>query len=132
MQKQPFKMKKIIFSLLIFTIFVSCLPMTGSPMTAFIVKNTSDKPISFTASVIKMSQTLGAQEVTNSFTVKPHDSIIARQTYFKKDGENPQKWFSKFDVFPVDGIELNNPNLPENWKKSSKEDVPTYTFTLNK
>lgn len=125
-------MKKIIFSLLISTIFVSCLPMTGSPMTAFIVKNTSDKPISFTASVIKMSQTFGAQEVTNSFTVKPHDSIIARQTYFKKDGENPQKWFSKFDVFPVDGIELNNPNLPENWKKYSKDNVPTYTFTLNK
>lgn len=106
--------------------------MTGSPMTAFIVKNTSEKPITFTASVIKMSQTFGTQEVTNSFTVKPHDSIIARQTYFKKDGENPQKWFSKFDIFPVDGTEMNDPNLAENWKKSSKDNVPVYTFTLNK
>ncbi len=106
--------------------------MAGSPMTAFIVKNTSDKPINFTASVIKMSQTFDAQEINNSFIVKPHESIIARQTYFKKDGENHQKWFSKFDIFPVDGLERNNPNLPENWKKSSKENVPTYTFTLNK
>lgn len=106
--------------------------MTGSPMTAFIVKNTSDKPITFTASVIKMSQTFGAQEINNSFTVKPNDSIIARQTYFKKDGENPQKWFSKFDIFPVDGIEMNDPTVSGNWKKSSKDKVPTYTFTLNK
>lgn len=73
--------------------------MTGTPMTAFIVKNTSDKPISFTTSVIKMSVTFGAQQVTRSFTVNPHDSIIARKTYFKKDGENPQKWFTKFEYF---------------------------------
>ena len=106
--------------------------MTGSPMTAFIVKNTSDKPISFNANVIKMSQSFGRQEISNSFTVKPHDSIIARQTYFKKDGENPQKWFSKFDIFPVNGIELNNPTLSENWKKGVKDKVPTYTFILNK
>lgn len=125
------KMKKLIF-VLVASLLISCLPMTGSPMTAFIVKNTSDKPISFTASVIKMSQIMGPQEITNSFTVKPHDSIIARQTYFKKDGENPQKWFEKFDIFPVDGIEMNNPNLPQNWKKSSKDNIPIYTFTLNK
>ena len=87
--------------LLISVILISCFPMQGSPMTAFIVKNTSEKPISFSASVIKMSQTFGPQEVTNSFTVKAKDSIIVRQTYFKKDGENPQKWFSKFDIFPV-------------------------------
>ena len=118
--------------LLISVILISCLPMPGSPMTAFIVKNTSEKPISFSASVIKMSQTFGPQEVTNSFTVKAKDSIIVRQTYFKKDGENPQNWFSKFDIFPVEGIEMNNPNLAENWKKISNDNVPTYTFTINK
>lgn len=125
-------MKKLLFIIPILLLFASCLPMTGSPMTAFIVKNTSDKPISFTASVVKMSQTFGAQEVTNSFTVKPHDSIITRQTYFKKDGENPQKWFSRFDIFPVEGIEMNDPNLPQNWKKYSKDNIPIYTFTINK
>ncbi|REC47694.1 hypothetical protein DRF67_09515 [Chryseobacterium pennipullorum] len=101
-------------------------------MTAFIVKNNSEKPISFTAGVIKMSQAFGAQEINNSFTVKPHDSLIVRQTYFKKDSENPQKWFSKFDISPEEGIEMNDPNLSENWKKSSKDNVPTYTFTINK
>lgn len=127
-----YKMKKSLLLIPIVLLFISCLPMTGSPMTAFTVKNTSNKPISFTASVIKMSQTFGAQEITNSFTVKPNDSIIARQTYFKKDGENPQKWFSRFDIFPVEGIEMNDPNLPQNWKKSSKDNIPIYTFTINK
>lgn len=100
-------------------------------MTAFIVKNTSDKPISFTAGVLKYSQIMGAQVITNSFTVNPNDSIIARQTYFKRDGENPQSWFMEFNIFPVDGVELNDPKIPENWKKSSINNVPTYTFTLN-
>ncbi|WP_172277486.1 hypothetical protein [Chryseobacterium sp. LAM-KRS1] len=125
-------MKKLMYTFLVFSLFAACLPMSGSPMTAFIVKNTSDKPVSFTSSVIKMSQSFGAQEVSNSFTVKPHDSIIVRQTYFKKDGTNPQKWFSKFDISPVDGVELNDPQLAENWKKGSKDNVPTYTFTINK
>lgn len=110
-----------------------CASLNGnSPMTAFIVKNTTDKPISFTASVLKYSQIAGPQLITNSFTVQPNDSIIARQTYFKRDGENPQKWFNEFKIFPVEGIELNDPNLAENWVKSSKENIPVYTFTLNK
>lgn len=67
------------------TIAISCISTKNYPMTAFIVKNTSGQPISFTASVMKYSQTFGRQEITNSFMVKPHDSIIARQTYFKKD-----------------------------------------------
>ena len=65
----------------------------------------------------------------------PSGSIHTRYhtyPYFKKDGENPQKWFSKFDIFPVEGIEMNNPNLAENWKKTSNDNVPTYTFTINK
>ena len=27
------------------------------------------------------------------------------------------KMVSKFDIFPVEIIEMNNPNLAENWKK---------------
>lgn len=126
-------MKKILFLVLASLTLISCGVLNGnSPMTAFIVKNTSDKPISFTAGVLKHSQIAGPHVITNSFTVKPNDSIIARQTYFKRDGENPQNWFTEFSVFPVEGIELNDPNVRENWKKSSKDNVPTYTFTLNK
>ncbi len=53
-------------------------------MTAFIVKNTSEKPISFFASVIKMSQTFGPQEVTNSFTVKAKDQHYCKTNLFQK------------------------------------------------
>lgn len=112
---------------------ISCSVLNGNhPMTAFIVKNTSAKPITFSAGVIKQSQIMGPQEITSSFTVQPNDSIIARQTYFKKDGENPQHWFSKFEMMPVEGIEFNDPRKAENWKKSSKDNVPIYTFTINK
>lgn len=126
-------MKKILFLILASITLISCGVLNGnSPMTAFIVKNTSEKPISFTAGVLKHSQIAGYQIITNSFTVNPNDSIIARQTYFKRDGENPQNWFTKFDILPVEGIELNDPKIRENWKKSSKDNAPIYTFTLNK
>jgi hypothetical protein len=126
-------MKKTLFLVLTILTVISCGVLNGnSPITAFIVKNTSDKPITFTAGVLKYSQIVGPQIITNTFTVNPNDSIIARQTYFKRDGENPQNWFTEFNIFPVEGIEFNNPNVRENWKKSSKNDVPTYTFTLNK
>ena len=126
-------MKKLIAILLITFSMISCSVLNGNhPMTAFIVKNTSAKPITFSASVIKQSQIMGPQEITSSFTVQPNDSIIARQTYFKKDGENPQNWFSKFEMMPVEGIEFNDPRKVENWKKSSKDNVPIYTFTINK
>lgn len=126
-------MKKILFLILASLTLISCGVLNGnSPMTAFIVKNTSDKTISFTVGVLKHSQMMGPHVITNSFTVKPNDSVIARQTYFKRDGENPQNWFTDFDIFPVEGIELNDPKIRENWKKPSKDNVPTYTFTLNK
>lgn len=124
-------MKKFILLLCATYILISCLSITDTPMTTFIVKNTSDKPISSTTSVIKMSVTFGAQEVTHSFTVNPHDSIIARQTYFKKDAENPQKWVTKFEILPIDGVVMNDPQKSENWVKSEKDKIPVYTFTIN-
>ena len=126
-------MKKATLLILISAILTSCAVLNGnSPMTAFIVKNTSDKSISFSASVVKFSQSMGAQTINNSFTVKPKDSLIVRQTYFKRDGENPQNWYQEFNIFPVDGIEMNNPKKAENWIKSSKDNIPIYTFTINK
>lgn len=125
---------KTFFTLLFITILflVSCFPLPGERNTAFFVKNTSNKPISFTSSVLKHSQTMGSHIIENSFTVKPNDSILARNIYFKRDGENPQAWFREFNIFPVDGIEMNNPKLPENWKKHNKEKYQFFTFTLNK
>jgi hypothetical protein len=111
---------------------VSCFPLPGERNTAFFVKNTSNKPISFTSSVLKHSQTMGPHIIQNSFTVKPNDSILVRNIYFKSDGENPQAWFREFNIFPVDSIEMNNPKLAENWKKFNKEKFQYFTFTLNK
>lgn len=125
-------MKKTILFLFMLAILASCGIMNGnSPMTAFVVKNTSEKPISFSTSVIKFSQTMGRQIIDNSFTVKPKDSIIVRQTYFKRDADSPQNWFQEFEIFPVDGIEMNDPKNAQNWVKSSKDNIPIYTFTIN-
>lgn len=126
-------MRKIILLTLMTALITSCGVLNGNyPMTAFIVKNTSDKPISFSASVLKHSQIMGPQIIDNSFTVKPKDSLIVRQTNFKRDGENPQNWFQEFKIFPVDGIEMNDPKNAQNWIKSSKDNIPIYTFTINK
>ena len=121
-------------------VFLFCLAMLLSAcnlfednvMTDFYVKNTSNKTISFEASVIKPSQISGPQEVSLPFTVYPNDSVLARRISFRKDSEKPQKWFHKFIIHPVEGIRMNDPNLPENWIKYNTNDNPVYVFTLNK
>ena len=125
-------MRNIIKLLPILLINSACIALPGEANTAFIIKNTSDKPINTTIGVIKCSQAFGCQEYKNAFTIKAKDSIIARQTIFKKDSEKPQSWFSSFEIFPIDGVEMNNPKLPENWKKSNKDKFQIYTFTINK
>lgn len=100
------------------------------PTTTFYVKNNSEKPINFQASVIKRGSA-GPFEMNNAFTVLAKDSVLARQVGYKKDTENPQKWFNRFIIFPVDGIEMNDPNKPENWIKGITETgKPIYTFTI--
>jgi len=98
-------------------------------MTEFYVKNTSDKTISFEASVMKSSQILGPHEVSETFTVYPNDSVLARKIEFFADNT---KWFTSFIIYPVEGIQMNDPNLPDNWIKYYKNSLPIYVFTLNK
>ena len=100
------------------------------PLTEFYVKNTSNKTIIFDASVLKGSSM--PVENIQRFTVFANDSVLARRVGFKEDGKNPQKWFHKFIIYPVDGIEMNDPELPENWIKHNNNGTPTYVFTLNK
>jgi len=69
--------------------------------------------------------------LNNAFTVLAKDCILARQVGFRKDTENPQKWFNKFTIFSVDGIEMNDPYKAENWIKGINEKgKPIYTFTI--
>jgi hypothetical protein len=121
------KLKTIIVACVLPLLLVAC-GESGYPMTEFYVKNTSDKIISFEASVIKPPD---YYEVSLPFTVYPNDSVLARKIGFAKDGKNPQKWFNKFVIHPVEGIPMNDPKLSENWIKCNTNSIPTYVFTLN-
>jgi len=114
------------------SVFFACGTDKDYIMTEFYVKNTSPKIITFDASVIKLSTITDPVEVFLSLTVLPNDSILARKTSFLKDGKEPQKWFNSFNIHPIEGIQMNDPNLPENWIRYPSEDIQIYVFTLNK
>lgn len=121
-------MKKLILFLSI-VMYTGC--MSNYPRTTFYVKNTSDKTINFTASVMKYSS-MGRFEMTLPFMVLPHDSVLARIVGYRKDAL-PIYWYTKFIIFPVEGIIMNDPNNAENWIKSTDEKGKTiYTFSLTK
>lgn len=129
-------MKKSILVLLLVFTFASCgilIPFPESkkyPTTTFYVKNNSEKTVNFQSTVLKRS-TNGPYEITVPFTVRPKDSILARKAMFKRDAENPQNWFTKFIIFPVDGITIHDPNKAENWKKwINSKNRPCYTFII--
>jgi len=47
--------------------------------------------------------------------VNANDSIIFGIYDSWEDLKNHPKWFTKFEISPVDGIQMNDPYLPENW-----------------
>lgn len=113
--------------------FVFLLPdcMASYPTTSFYVKNNSDKTLNFKASVIKFSSA-GSSEMTLPFAVPPRDSVLARRVGLKK-GAEPTAWFTKFVIFPADGISFNDPNVAGNWVPSTDANgKPVYTFTMTK
>ena len=56
---------------------------------------------------------------------------LTRQVGYKKNTENPQKWFNRFKIFPVDGMEMNDPYKPENWiEGTDQKGKRIYTFTI--
>jgi len=109
--------------------------MTSYPLTTFYVKNNSDKPINFRASITKYSSMTGPFEMTLPFTVLPKDSVLARKAGFRKDA-SPTNWFTSFVIFPVSGVILNDPNDPNdptNWIKSEdSKGKPVYTFNVTR
>ena len=121
------KMRKIATLLLLLTL-MSCGSYT---MSTFYVKNTSNKPVSFDASVMKFSQN-GPYDINQSFTVKPNDSVLARKVSMRND-VSPEKWFTQFNIFPTDSLEFNDPKNPQNWVKIiGKDGKPIYTFNIVK
>ena len=98
-------MRKIATFLLLLTL-MSCGSYT---MSTFYVKNTSNKPVSFDASVMKFSQN-GPYDINQSFTVKPNDSVLARKVSMRND-VSPEKWFTQFNIFPTDSLEFNDQKI---------------------
>lgn len=129
-------MKKSIITLLLSFLFINCggfIPFTESknyPTTTFFVKNNSDKTVFFKTTILKRNS-MGLFEMNNNFSVNPKDSVLTRQVGFKRDSENPEKWFTNFTIFHTDGIKYNDPNKSSNWKKRTNEKgQPYYTFIV--
>jgi hypothetical protein len=120
-------MKKITIILITFTL-LSCGSYT---MSTFYVKNTSNKSVNFNASVVKYSQA-GPYLLNVPFIVKANDSVLARKVAMRSD-LTPENWFEKFEIFPIDSLQFNDPKQTLNWKKTiDKDGKPIYTFTINK
>jgi hypothetical protein len=95
------------------------------------VQNNSSESIGFRATVMKWSRMTGEYELSNNFQVRPNEKILARHTYFNKNSKTPQKWFTRFAIFPVKGVIIADPNKPENWVKGKDDDgTTTYTFVI--
>lgn len=75
---------------------------------------------------------MGQYEMSLPFTINPNDTVLFRRVGYR-EGANPVNVFSEFIIFPVDGIELNNPKDSVNWIKS--QDIkgnPQFIFDVNK
>ena len=121
-------MKKLI-PVLITLCCTSCA--SNYELTSFYVKNKSPKTAHFKASGVKAS-TMGPFEMTLPFTVNPGDSVLARKVKFLKTA-SPTDWFTKFSLFPIDRVKMNDPAVAENWVRSSDPNgKPVYTFNIKK
>ena len=100
-------------------------------MSTFYVKNTSNKAVNFNASVVKYSQ-MGPFLLNIPFTVKAQDSVLARKVALRND-LTPENWFEKFEIFPTDSLQFNDPKNSQNWVKTiGKDGKPIYTFNIVK
>jgi len=126
-------MKKHLLFICILSLFVSCFELedNDSVSVSFYVKNTAENPISFSTTIWKFSQINGMYKVTSDYTVNSGDSVLARKATYSSDVIEPNKWFESFVITPVEGIEMSNPNLVENWVKYIRDGLPVYVFTLN-
>ena len=120
-------MRKLTTLFLLLTL-LSCGSYT---MSTFYVKNKSEKQINFNASVVKYSQ-MGPYLLNVPFTIKAKDSVLARKVKMRTD-LSAENWFEKFEIFPIDGLEFNDPKNPQNWIKTiGKDGKPIYTFNIIK
>ena len=135
--------------------------------TYYFIKNTSNQPISFDVDLIQDERMIVATghihvwDISNvptygfvavasnknvsrlSGVLNPNDSTVMSSYVRWEDLKNPPQWFTKLDIYPVEGIQMNDPYSPENWIKitdsypvyhsgtGNRTSVPAYTFILN-
>ena len=126
----------------IVVLFFACDKQKEYIGAVYTIKNTSNQTISFDVTIRKGDKVI-CSGVKNgdviTCTVDANDSIIFTTARTWEDLKNHPNWFTKFEINPVNGIQMNDPYLPENWVKyysltSSTHDnsVPEYVFILNK
>ncbi len=87
-------------------------------------------PVKFEATVVKHTS-MGNVQRTLPFMAWPKDSVLTRTISYKKDGDNPQCWFTEFRILSSGTSSYNDPNVASNWKKGlDGNGKPYYTFII--
>lgn len=103
-----------------------------APLTTFYVKNNSEQTMNFKISITTYRNMTGQLNATLPFILGAQDSVLVRRLYYGRT-ELPNQWFTKFAIFPVDGVPANDPRLAENWLKTQDgRGRPVYTFNITK
>ena len=135
---RDFEMKKVLMCL-VTVLFFACNsynylddPYHRVVEALYVIKNTSNQTISFDVTVKKDELTVMAGFMTEDLrfigfggpnlndsvfrcVLNPNDSTLLAVVSSREDFENYPLWFNKFDISSVDGIQMNDPYLPENW-----------------
>ena len=124
-------MKKV-FIFFALMLFFACDKNEKTLDAYYYVKNTSNQTISFDVTVLP-GEPVGffGEAAMNgnvyTFTMNANDSVIFFVDRTWDDLNNHPNWFTKFDIKPVEGIQMNDPYLPENWVKYNNTlDPPGY------
>ena len=115
----------------------------------YVVKNTSNQTIIFDVTPVEGMAMPGTLSTTVEnggyrYALDANDSIAFMSLSTWEDMDNHPNWFTKFDINPVDDIQMNDPYLPENWEEhhftvpadwgyygGDYKSASTYLFTLN-
>ena len=89
----------------------------------YFIKNTSNQTISFDITVPKGERVVTeghgyglTSDSVYTFKVNANDSIVfVTFGNLWEDFKNPPNCFTQFEISPVNGIQMNDPYLPENW-----------------
>ena len=143
-------MKKVLMFCVV-VLFFACNKDEHRVTAVYYIKNTSNQTIGFDVTTKRYEPLLYAgnavlkNDSVVMFSINANDSIFFAMDIIWDNLQNHPNWFTKFEINPVDGIQMNDPYLPANWVEyyhtssggqqlygGDYKSVPTYLFTLNK